>query len=48
MTEQDIFPKKRNEYIRVLLDIDPSKKEDITFELLCNILIRALRSAARR
>lgn len=34
------FPDKKHEYIRTLLDIDPSDKDNVTLELLCNILLQ--------
>lgn len=34
-------PKKKNEYVRILMDLDPERKDDIILQLLCNILIQA-------
>ena len=34
------FPEKKHEYIRTLLDIDPADKDNVTFGLLCNILLQ--------
>lgn len=33
-------PKKKNEYIRVLMDLDPDKKDEIVLQLLCNVLLQ--------